>query len=194
MITGSIRRAGTTLRVSVQLVAVASDAVTWGEKFDAESAGALALEDSIAERVATALTLALARDERPPAARRHRADHRCLRTFHPRPLPDRQAHARLAVARRWQCMERAIAIDPQFALAHAGLSDAWIQLGLRAAVSQSLRPREVMPKARAAAEKALALDDSLSEAHATLGQVLFTYEWKRDAGIARAAARHRAQS
>ena len=63
-------------------------------------------------------------------------------------------------------------------------SDAWIQLGLRAAVSQSLRPREVMPKARAAAEKALALDDSLSEAHATLGQVLFTYEWKRDAGIA----------
>ena len=82
------------------------------------------------------------------------------------------------------CMERAIAIDPRFALAHAGLSEAWIQLGLRAAVSQSLRPREVMPKARAAAEKALALDDSLSEAHATLGQVLFTYEWKRDAGIA----------
>ncbi len=92
------------------------------------------------------------------------------------------------------CLERAIAIDPRFALAHAGLSEAWIQLGLRAAVSQSLRPREVMPKARAAAEKALALDDSLSEAHGTLGQVLFTYEWKRDAGIARVSARHRSQS
>jgi tetratricopeptide (TPR) repeat protein len=54
---------------------------------------------------------------------------------------------------------------------------------LRAAVSQSLRPREVMPKARAAAEKALAIDESLSEAHSSLGQVLFTYEWQRDAGI-----------
>ena len=73
VITGSIRRAGDTLRVSMQLVAVAGDAVAWGEKFDAEGAGALALEDSIAERVATALTLALSRDA-PPAARRHRAD------------------------------------------------------------------------------------------------------------------------
>jgi tetratricopeptide (TPR) repeat protein len=80
-------------------------------------------------------------------------------------------------------MERAIAIDPQFALAHAGLGEAWIQMGLRAAVSQSLRPREVMPKARVAAERALAIDDSLSEAHATLGQVLFTYEWKRAPGL-----------
>src|SRR4029079_15524233 len=60
---------------------------------------------------------------------------------------------------------------------------AWIQLGLRAAVSQSMRPREVMPKARAAAEKALAIDESLSEAHASLGQVLFHYEWKREAGV-----------
>jgi DNA-binding winged helix-turn-helix (wHTH) protein/tetratricopeptide (TPR) repeat protein len=182
VITGSIRRAGATLRVSMQLVAVAGDAVAWGEKFDAEGAGALALEDSIAERVATALTLALSRDA-PPAARRHRAD------------PDAYEHfirGRYLIAKRTRaslfeavtCMERAIAIDPQFALAHAGLSDAWIQLGVRAAVSQSLRPREVMPKARAAAEKALALDDTLSEAHATLGQVLFTYEWKRPAGIA----------
>ncbi len=182
VITGSIRRAGATLRVSMQLVAVAGDAVAWGEKFDAEGAGALALEDSIAERVATALTLALSRDA-PPAARRHRAD------------PDAYEHfirGRYLIAKRTRaslfeavaCMERAIAIDPQFALAHAGLSDAWIQLGLRAAVSQSLRPREVMPKARAAAEKALTLDDALSEAHATLGQVLFTYEWKRPAGIA----------
>jgi DNA-binding winged helix-turn-helix (wHTH) protein/tetratricopeptide (TPR) repeat protein len=182
VIAGSIRRAGATLRVSMQLVAVAGDAVAWGEKFDAEGAGALALEDSIGERVATALTLALSRDA-PPAARRHRAD------------PDAYEHfirGRYLIAKRTRaslfeavaCMERAIAIDPQFALAHAGLSDAWIQLGLRAAVSQSLRPREVMPKARAAAEKALALDDALSEAHATLGQVLFTYEWKRPAGIA----------
>ena len=59
--------------------------------------GALALEDSIAERVATALTLALAREERRPQPRRYTAERRCLRTLHPRTLPVDQAHARRAV-------------------------------------------------------------------------------------------------
>ena len=183
VIAGSVRRAGTTIRVSVQLVSVASDAVLWAEKFDAQSGTTLELEDSISDRVATALTLTLARGERPPVAQRQAADPDAYEHYiRGRYLISKRTRDALveAVAR----MERAIAIDPQFALAHAGLSEAWVQLGLRAAVSQSLRPREVMPKARVAAEKALALDDSLSEAHATLGQVLFTYEWKRDDGIA----------
>lgn len=182
VICGSIRRAGSTLRVSVQLVSVAIDAVSWAEKFDGEGSSALALEDSIAERVMTALALALARDAPPPPPR-HRADADAYEHY---------IRARYLIAKRTRaslqeaigCLERAVAIDPRFALAHAGLSEAWIQLGLRAAVSQSLRPREVMPKARAAAEKALALDEALSEAHATLGQVLVTYEWNRQAGIA----------
>src|SRR6185295_16391519 len=79
--------------------------------------------------------------------------------------------------------ERAIAIDPDYALAYAGLAIAWIHTGVRAAISQSFRPREVMPKARAAAEKALAIDETLSEAHAALGQVLYIYEWKREDGM-----------
>ena len=182
VITGTLRRVGSTLRISVQLVSVAIDAVSWAEKFDVQGSSTLALEDSIAERVVTALTLALARDA-PPPPRPHRAD------------PDAYEHyirARYLIAKRTRtslqdaiaCLERAIAIDPRFALAHAGLSEAWIQLGVRAAVSQSLRPRETMPKARAAAEKALALDEELSEAHGTLGQVLVVYEWNRPAGIA----------
>lgn len=183
VIAGSVRRAGTTIRVSVQLVSVANDAVLWAEKFDAQSGSTLELEDSISERVATALTLTLARGERPPVAQRQAADPDAYEHYiRGRYLISKRTRDALveAVAR----MERAIAIDPQFALAHAGLSEAWVQLGLRAAVSQSLRPREVMPKARVAAERALALDDSLAEAHATLGQVLFTYEWKREEGIA----------
>jgi DNA-binding winged helix-turn-helix (wHTH) protein/tetratricopeptide (TPR) repeat protein len=183
VITGTIRRAGPMVRVGVQLISVREDAVSWAERFDAESASALELEDSIAERVATALTLALVREEQPPDTRRYHAN------------PDAYEHyirGRYLITKRTReamlaavaSFERAIAIDPTFALAHAGLSEAWIQLGLRAAVSQSFRPREVMPKARAAAEKALAHDDLLSEAHASLGHVLFTYDWKRDAGLA----------
>jgi DNA-binding winged helix-turn-helix (wHTH) protein/tetratricopeptide (TPR) repeat protein len=182
VITGTIRRAGTQVRVGVQLVSVRDDAVTWAERFDADPAGVLDLEDSIAERVATALTLALARGERPPEPRRHTANADAYEHY---------IRARYLIAKRTQetlfsaiaSLERAIAIDPAFALAHAALSDAWIQLGIRAAVSQSLRPREVMPKARTAAEKALAIDESLSEAHSSLGHVLYTYEWKRQEGM-----------
>lgn len=182
VICGGIRRAGNMVRVSVQLVSVSSDSVLWAEKFDAESAGTLQLEDSIAERVATALTLALAREERPPAARRQTSNTEAYEHY---------IRGRYLIAKRTreslmqaiQSMERAIAMDANFALAHAGISEAWIQLGLRAAVSQSLPPREAMPKARLAAEKALALDDSLSEAHGTLGHVLFTYAWERDEGL-----------
>jgi DNA-binding winged helix-turn-helix (wHTH) protein/tetratricopeptide (TPR) repeat protein len=182
VICGGIRRSGNMVRVSVQLVSVESDAVLWAEQFDAESVGALQLEDSIAERVATALTLALAREEMPPAARRQTSNTEAYEHY---------IRGRYLIAKRTresllqaiQSMERAIAIDANFALAHAGISEAWIQLGLRAAVSQSLPPREAMPKARLAAEKALALDDSLSEAHGTLGHVLFTYAWERDAGL-----------
>jgi DNA-binding winged helix-turn-helix (wHTH) protein/Tfp pilus assembly protein PilF len=182
VITGTIRRAGSKVRVGVQLVAVRDDAVTWAERFDAESAGALELEDSIAERVATALTLALARGEQPPQALRQAANADAYEHY---------IRARYLIAKRTReslvaaiaSLDRAIAIDPAFALAHAALGEAWIQLGIRAAVSQSMRPREVMPKARAAAERALALDEGLSEAHSSLGHVLFQYEWKREEGM-----------
>ena len=182
VITGTIRRADGRVRVGVQMVSVRDDAVTWAERFDSASSGALELEDSIAERVATALTLALAREERPPVPKRYTASADAYEHY---------IRARYLITKRTResvyaavaSLERAIAIDPGFALAHAGLSEAWIQLGMRVSVSQSLRPREVMPKARAAAEKSLALDESLSEAHSSLGQVLMVYEWQRDAGL-----------
>jgi DNA-binding winged helix-turn-helix (wHTH) protein/tetratricopeptide (TPR) repeat protein len=182
VIAGNLRRVGDTVRVSVQLIAVATDTVTWAEKFDLQSADSLALEDAISERVADALTLALARGERPPAPRRFTASADAYEHYmRGRYLWNKRTRDTLLQA--IQSFERAIAIDPGYALAHAGLAIAWIHAGVRAAISQSFRPREVMPKARAAAEKALALDDTLSEAHAALGQVLFIYEWKRDEGM-----------
>jgi len=184
VIAGHVRRAGEAVRVSVQIVSVAADAVIWAEKFDLQSADALTLEDAVAERVAGALTLALGRGERPPRARRYTENSDAYEHYmRGRYLWNKRTRDTLMQA--VECFERAIAIDPRYALAHAGLAMTWIYAGLRVAVSQSFRPREVMPKARAAAEKALALDDSLSEAHAVLGQVLFIYEWKREEGIRR---------
>jgi tetratricopeptide (TPR) repeat protein len=166
----------------VQLVAVGTDTVTWAEKFDQQSADSLALEDAISERVAAALTVALARGERPPAVRRF-TDNADAYEHYMRGRYLWNKRTRDTLLQAVASYERAIAIDPRYALAYAGLAIAWIHAGVRASVSQSFRPREVMPKARAAAEKALALDDSLSEAHAALGQVLFIYESKREEGM-----------
>ena len=116
VIAGSVRRAGTTIRVSVQLVSVANDAVLWAEKFDSQSGSALELEDSISERVSTALTLTLARGERPPVAQRQATDPDAYEHYiRGRYLISKRTRDALveAVAR----MERAIAIDPKFALA-----------------------------------------------------------------------------
>jgi DNA-binding winged helix-turn-helix (wHTH) protein/tetratricopeptide (TPR) repeat protein len=182
VIAGSVRRAGDTVRVSVQLVSVTNDAVIWAEKFDLPSADPLALEDAVTERVAGALTLALMRGERPPQPRRY-TDNADAYEHYMRGRYLWSKRTRDALLQAVQSFERAIAIDPKYALAHAGLAIAWMHMGLRAAVSQSFRPRDVMPKARAAAEKALALDETLSEAHAAFGQVLFVYEWKREEGL-----------
>ncbi len=182
VISGRVRRAGETVRVSVQLVSVAGDTVLWAEKFDLQNSDALALEDAIAGHVAEALTLTLARGERPPAPRRYTGDPDAYEHYmRGRYLWNKRTRDSLLLA--VQSFERAIAIDPGYALAHAGMAIAWIHAGIRGVVSQSFRPREVMPKARAAAEKALALDDGLSEAHAALGHVLFLYEWKREEGM-----------
>jgi len=182
VISGSLRRAGDKVRVTVQLVAAAAEVVMWAEKFDADAGDVLDLEDSLAQRVADALTLALTRGEAPSAPRRYTNDP----TAYDHYLRGRylwSKRTRESLLQAVQSFERAIAIDPRYALAYSGLGDCWIQLGLRAAVSQSLRPREAMPRARVAAEKALEIDDSLAAAHATLGQVLFTYEWRRADGL-----------
>ena len=182
VIAGSMRRIGDVARITVQMVSVSDDAVTWAEKFDMPAGDPLALEDAVAERVAGALTLALARGERPPQPRRYTDNADAYEHFmRGRYLWNKRTRASLMQS--VQCFERAIAIDPRYALAYAGLATSWIHAGVRAALSQSFRPREAMPKARAAAEKALALDDTLSEAHAALGQVLFIYEWKREEGM-----------
>ena len=145
VIAGRVRRVGETVRVSVQMVWVASDTVLWAEKFDLHDADALALEDAIAEHVAGALALTLARGERPPAPRRYTGDADAYEFYmRGRYLWNKRTRDSLLLA--VQSFERAIAIDPGFALAHAGLAIAWIQAGIRGSVSQSFRPARSCPR------------------------------------------------
>ena len=72
-----------------------------------------------------------------------------------------------------QLFEEAIRLDPEYALAHDGLAYAWYQEGFLGFVA----PKEAMPKAKAAVRRAIELDESVAEAHATLGVILALYDW-----------------
>jgi len=168
---GTIRRSGDWLRIGVQLVSVRDDAPAWATQFDARSTDLFALEDKISQELAEELRLRLSRQERDRLTR--------SATRHPEAY-DAYLRGRYFWNRRTfegltkgiESFHRAIELDPDFALAYAGLADCRVLLPLHGAVA----PRDVFPQAIAAAERALELDDSLAEAHTSLAYARFMYE------------------
>ena len=175
---GSIRATGGRLRVSARLVDAAMGHVLWSEQFDRDASDVFAVQDEIARmvvtavqpRIATTLPSALLR----PVTSVSEAYSCYLKgRFHWNKRTER------GLTDSINCFTEARAIDPNFARAAAGLADSYSMLGIH-----HLRaPDEVMPKSRAAAEAAVALDDALPEAHAALGVVRGMYEWERQQAV-----------
>lgn len=170
---GSIRKAGDTVRVTVQLVSVQSGAQLWASKFDEKASDVFTVEDRVSARVSEALTLNLTGDEKMRLARRHTENTEAYqaylrgRFFWARDRPD-------MLRKAIEYFQQAIKIDPDYALAYSGLADSYSGLGnVRVGVQP---PNEVMPQAKAAALKALELDDTLAEAHASLGSIRMRYD------------------
>ena len=168
---GTLQRSGDGLRITVQLIGAREAAPLWAAKFDAKATDLFALEDSISQELTEELRLRLSRQERDRLSRN--------------PTPDPEAYdAYLRGRYFWNrrtldglekaisSFRRAIDLDPDFALAHAGLADCYVLLPLYGAFA----PREVFPEAIAASERALSLDDSLAEAHTSLAYARFLYE------------------
>lgn len=167
---GSVRRAGSRIRVMAQLVNAADGYHLWSERYDAEITDVFAMQDQIAGAIAAALKLKLSAN--PATARRH--------------TPSLPAYEALLMGRHYQFdgtpgglekskeyFEKAIALDPEYALAYAALSSYYWVLafnGLRA-------PRDVVGLARAAALKALEIDPDLPDAQAALGVGAAAYEF-----------------
>ncbi len=168
---GSVRRMGTQVRVGTQLVSTADGYQLWNGTYRREVADLFALQDEITDAIVTALRVELLGD---------------ARVSPPRPTEDVAAHERYlrgrfewnrrtppALAAAVEHLEAAIARAPDFALAHAGLADAWVTLGIYGAVA----PEDAFPPARDAAERALALDPTLAEAHTALACIHAVHEW-----------------
>ncbi|MEO6390268.1 MAG: protein kinase, partial [Pyrinomonadaceae bacterium] len=168
---GRIRLVGKRMRVSLQLLEVGTGASVWAGQFDEESKDALELEDSVSALVAEALLPQLTDTDRLRLRKRgtnnSRAFEMCLRgryfwnQFTPESL-------RKALA----SFELAISLDPNYALPQVGVADFynWISvIGVRSA-------SECLPRAKAAAERALELDDNLGEAYAALAFATLCYD------------------
>lgn len=157
--------------MTVQLIRVNDGRPLWAETFNESAADLFAIEDSVSQKVAQKLALRLAGNEREELTRRSTEDATAYRDY----LQGRYSAFRFTRQGLDQAIDyfnRAIARDPGYALAYAGLADAYTT-----ASDWVLPPREALPKAESASRKALSLDDNLAEAHASLGHALM-HEWK----------------
>lgn len=174
VISGTIRRSGDRIRVTVQLIDVERGAPRWAGTLDERFTEILSVEDSISRKVAEGLTLQLGRDDLARLAQRGTLDHEAhVLYFKGRYFWNKRQTPNLKIA--ISHFQAAIDRDPSYAEAFAGLADAYALLGT--AGSDALPPHEIMPRARAAAQAALKLDPRLAEAHASLGYVASNYDW-----------------
>lgn len=172
---GSVRRSGDQLRVTVQLVAVGTRTALWAQSFDEHSTNLFDVEDSIAERVAELLLKQLPIADRAVLLRRYTNEPEAYRSYAAgRFLWNRRTDTELR--RSVQYFAAAIDQDPAYALAHAGLADAYITLGNRGFIT----PAEAYPRAKSSAAQALALDKDLAEPRIVLAYAAFLYDWQAD--------------
>jgi DNA-binding winged helix-turn-helix (wHTH) protein/TolB-like protein/thioredoxin-like negative regulator of GroEL len=166
-IEGRVRKQGDRIRVTVQLVSVRESRTMWARTFDEDASNLFAVEDRIANEVARQLAVRLdpVRTSPTPSAEAYEL-YGAGRYLWARRTPE-------ALRESVDRFRRAIELDPQFALAHAGLADSWSAMGIWNFQS----PREALPRARDSALAALALDPDLAEARTALGYVKFRHDW-----------------
>ena len=169
---GSLQRAGDRLRVSVRLLRVDGGRPLWARSFETVYTDPFAVQDAISEQVADALSLELSgrRPHRP--GNRGTGDVEAYQEYvRGRYFWNRRTEADLRKAMTH--FEGALARDPAFAAAHAGIADCWVLLPLYG----NTPPRDAFPRAIAKAREALRLDPGLAEAHTTLAYARFLYDW-----------------
>jgi TolB-like protein/Flp pilus assembly protein TadD len=169
---GSVQKAADQVRVNVQLVNAATDAHLWAESFDRKLTDIFAVESEIAQMVADTLQAKLTGSEKHAIGMRPTEDPIAYQLYlKGRSFLNKRTANDLRTAIGY--FEQAIDKDPGFALAYAGVADAYALLpGFTGAA-----PRDAFPKAKAAAQKALELDSALAEAHTSLAIVLYAYDF-----------------
>lgn len=183
LLTGRIVQRGENSTIQVELVRAADGSQLWGERYTRPVVEIFAVEAEIASEISQKLKVKLTGEDKKRLAKRYTYDaeayHLYLkgRFWWNKRVPD-------ATLKSIPYFEQAIEKDPSYALAYTGLADAYSLLGASSVVDPSL----VFPKAKAAALKALEIDDRLAEAHTSLAMIKIYWDWDWD-GVEREAER-----
>jgi serine/threonine protein kinase/Tfp pilus assembly protein PilF len=169
---GTVRKAGNRIRITVQLTSAADGRSLWSERYDREIEDVFAIQDEIAQTIVRTLRATLLGDLGDLTPVRYTENVRAYNLYlKGRFWWNRRTQADIAQGIRY--FEQAIAEDPGYALAYTGLADSYaLDLDYRGAPVI-----EGMERAKAEARKAIALDETLAEAHTSLGWVTFIYDW-----------------
>jgi DNA-binding winged helix-turn-helix (wHTH) protein/TolB-like protein/Tfp pilus assembly protein PilF len=171
VVDGSIQRWGDRIRVTARLVSVGGEQL-WAGQFDEKFTDIFAVQDAISGRVAGALALHLSGEEERRLTKRHTENAAAYELY----LRGRYHLYKLTppeVRKGIEFFQEAVRVDPSYALAYAGIADAYSTLP----ITSDVAPRDAFPKAKEAVTKALELDGSLAEAHAILGRIKFWFDW-----------------
>jgi adenylate cyclase len=171
---GSVRKVGDRLRITAQLVNVVDGYHLWSERYDRELKDVFAIQDEIARSVAERLKLSLEGDR---AEQLVKAGTKNLEAYQlylkGRALLYRRG---IAIPRAAQCFSRAVQLDPNYALAWAGLADTYTTLGYYGVAP----PETCMSQGIEAARRATILDPSLAEAHTALAMACLMGTWNKE--------------
>ena len=165
IVEGSVERSGNRIRVTAQLIHAATDQLLWSETYERELGDVLKLQGEVAQAIAQQVRVQLTSQQLAHVTSAPRMNPEAYEVY----LRGRYFWNQRTEAGLWKSVElfqQAIAIDPNSALPYAGLADAYLVLD--ALTVEAAPPTEITPKALATVEKALALDDSVAEAHTVM--------------------------
>jgi serine/threonine protein kinase len=172
---GSVRKAGDRLRITVQLINADDGYHLWSEKYDRKIEDIFDIQEEISLSIVEALKLQLLGHEKKNVLKRGTDDKEVYQLYlKGRYFWNKRTDKSLKDA--IECFQQAIDLDPNYALAWAGLADSWAYRGYAFGLAD---PFEAMPKAKAAAARARELDETLAEAHLSIAltRLLFDWDW-----------------
>jgi TolB-like protein/Flp pilus assembly protein TadD len=172
IVEGSVIREGSQIRVHAQLIRGATDEHIWAEEYQREYRSLLALQEEVARNIAERIEISLTPQERASLASTYPVSPEAYEDY----LKGRyyfNQRTEDALNKSIGCFQQAIARNPSYALAYSGLADAYALLGFRGGFPS----KDALSRAKAAALKAIELDDTLAEPHASLAFIVETHEW-----------------
>ena len=173
LLTGRVSHRGRELTVSAELVDAHSNSHVWGESYSRNFSDLLGLQQEISTRIAEKLRTKLSGEIQAQLAKAPTEDPEAFQLY----LKGRHAWRKRtadALQKAVEYFQAAIDHDPNYALAYAGLADAYALLSFLVGV---MAPLEALPRAKAAAERALDLDPRLADAYVSMGMILESFEW-----------------